>query len=391
VAAVNSGRERELEAGLPLPRARQELATTPARHAQPAAWLRAVEWLVGAGLHPKADRRTLDVARELARRMDYSEGTVLYRLDETAERLGISAATLKRHVRYLRELGALAWARHGSLANLRLPGRRYTATATVYAATVPPVYDRALGHRVEGAGYHARVTGVTPDGREHDVNRALTSGFREPQSLTGTPIQPKPDPGAQPKDTGARRVRKAARGAGRRTPAQVERDIRIARQVRPLVGWIQRECLRRLAHALRPLIDKGLDAVAIAAELTGMNRRQSWRPERPAAFIAARLRAWERREAELAEEERARAEAADPWENAEWQAAATALRSVCGPKPRPRTDEDRRLARAYAVLDPARVVAHLREHGLDDTVDLYGVQGARRAARLADSPRLALS
>ncbi|MER5477325.1 cell wall protein [Streptomyces sp. NPDC002734] len=367
------------------------MATTPARHAQPTAWLRAVEWLVGAGLHTKADRRTLDVARELARRMDYTEGTVLYRLKDTAERLGISAATLKRHVRYLRELGALAWARHGSPANLCLPGRRYTATATVYAATVPPVYDRALGHRVEGSGYHARVTGVTPDGREHVVNRALTSGFREPHSLTGTPIQPIPDPGAQPKDTGARRARKAARGAGRRTPAQVERDIRIARQVRPLVGWTQRECLRRLAHALRPLIDKGLDAMAIAAELTAMNRWESWRPERPAAFIAARMRAWERHEAQLAEDERARAESADPWENPEWRAAATALRAACAPEPRPRTDEDRRLARAYANLYPARVIAHLREQGLDDTVDLYGVRRTLRAIRLAESPRLALT
>ncbi|WP_448321356.1 cell wall protein [Streptomyces sp. CO7] len=367
------------------------MTTTPSRHAQPAAWLRAVEWLVGAGLHPKADRRTLDVARELARRMDYTDGTVLYRLADTAERLGISAATLKRHVRYLRELGALAWARHGSLTNLRLPGRRYTATATVYAATVPPVYDGALGHRVDGAGYHARVTGVTPDGREHVVNRALTSGFREPQSLTDAPIQPKPDPGAQPKDTGARRARKAAPGAGRRTPSQVERDIRIARQVRPLVGWTQREGLRRLAHALRPLIDKGLDAMAIAAELTGMNCWPHWRLERPAAFITARLRAWTRREAELAAEERGRAEAADPWENAEWRAAAAALRAACMPKPRPRTDEDRRLARAYANVDPARVVAHLHEHGLDDTIDLYGVLGTRRATRFANSPHLALS
>ncbi len=32
-----------------------------------------------------------------------------------------------------------------------------------------------------------------------------------------------------------------------------------------------------------------------------------------------------------------------------------------------------------------------REHGLDDTVDLYGAKGALRAARLADSPHLTLA
>ncbi|MEU9581555.1 cell wall protein [Streptomyces chilikensis] len=387
---MNRATEQTFGTELPLARSRQELATTPSRHAQPAAWLRAVEWLVRAGLHRKAGGRTLEVARELARRMDYTEGTVLHRLEETAERLGVSAATLKRHVRYLREPGALAWVRHGSLANLLLPGCRCTATATVYAATVPPVYDRAMGHRVEGAGYRARVVGVTTDGRGHAVNAALTRVFREPQSLTPAPVRPEPDPGAKPKDTGPRRSRKAARGPVR-SPAQVERDIRIARQVRPLVGWTQHECLRRLAHALRPLIDKGLDARAIAADLTVMNRRDGRRPERPAAFISARLPAWEAHEAELAEEERARAEAADPWGNAEWQEAATALRATCAPRPEPRTDEDRRLARAYAVLDPVRVITHLREHGLDDTVDLYGAKGALRATRLADSPHLKLA
>lgn len=72
-----------------------------------------------------------------------------------------------------------------------------------------------------------------------------------------------------------------------RSPLQVARDIAVARQVRPLVGWIQREGLRRLAYALRPLIDRGLDARAIAAELCGL--AAGWRPVRPAAWITAAL------------------------------------------------------------------------------------------------------
>ncbi|MBW5261521.1 hypothetical protein [Streptomyces poriferorum] len=72
-----------------------------------------------------------------------------------------------------------------------------------------------------------------------------------------------------------------------RSPLRVARDIAVARQVRPLVGWIQCEGLRRLAYALRPLIDRGLDARAIAAELCGL--AAGWRPVRPAAWITAAL------------------------------------------------------------------------------------------------------
>jgi len=58
--------------------------------------------------------------------------------------------------------------------------------------------------------------------------------------------------------------------------------------VRPLVPWTQGEGLRRLAFALRPLIDQGLDVQDIAAELTSW--WLDWRPARPAAYITARLR-----------------------------------------------------------------------------------------------------
>ncbi|MEU8828893.1 hypothetical protein [Streptomyces sp. NPDC048636] len=51
--------------------------------------------------------------------------------------------------------------------------------------------------------------------------------------------------------------------------------------------WTQRESLRRLAYALRPLIDRGMDSVQIAGELYGLF--MGWRPAKPAAFIQAAL------------------------------------------------------------------------------------------------------
>ncbi|WP_326661992.1 hypothetical protein [Streptomyces sp. NBC_00385] len=57
--------------------------------------------------------------------------------------------------------------------------------------------------------------------------------------------------------------------------------------MRPLVAWTQPEGLRRLAFALRPLIDRGLGAHDIAAELHGL--ALDWRPARPAAYITAAL------------------------------------------------------------------------------------------------------
>ncbi|MGK5497260.1 hypothetical protein [Streptomyces sp. URMC 125] len=85
----------------------------------------------------------------------------------------------------------------------------------------------------------------------------------------------------RPKKTSSRR------GTGR-SPRQVARDIAVARRVRPLVDWTQAEGLRRLAFALRPLIDEGLDAASIAAELHAW--WLDWQPARPAAYITGRLR-----------------------------------------------------------------------------------------------------
>lgn len=287
-------------------------------------------WLVEARLHRRAGARTLAVARDLAGRMDYRLGFVLYDLEGTAARCGVSAATVKRHVRVLRELGALAWRRHGSKRNLRLPGRPYAGTATIYAAVIPPVFDEALGHRLKGVGYAARVVGATEAERaravedapaavhladnspadnrssgvhaphslrvHHDVPQTDTSGRLNYTSREGaTSVTASTPPKIKGSSGGRGRVRRTSRNpaparstAPKRPALQVARDINIARQVRPLVAWTQHEGLRRLAYALRPLIDRGLQIHDIAAELHAW--WLDWRPARPAAFITAELK-----------------------------------------------------------------------------------------------------
>ncbi|GAA2421680.1 cell wall protein [Streptomyces mauvecolor] len=409
-------------------RAAQDVLTTASRHAQPRAWLRAVEWLVGSGIHPRASAVTVAVARDLAARMDYGAGTVLYDLEGTAGRVGISRAGLKRHVAYLRELGALVWLVHGSKRNLRLPGRKYTATATVYAAAIPPVYDAAMGHRVPVAGYEGRVTGLTPvppatpDGAncpcgyscgevcgETVLRRPPVHGLEPPSRTASTPgptaevergfsntratlargrnRAPKAAPESPEKAPRARKTKQPRRGrkAGstRRSPLQVAKDIQIARQVRPRVNWTQGEGLRRLAFSLRPLIDQGLDADTIAAELHAWFL--DWRPADPAAYIRTQLR----RQAELAAQLLPPDQQVRPQDNAAWRnwceqnAAEEAARESLSRAPR--TDEDRATARARGTYDITVVLDHLDDHGTDDTLDLYGTRLTSLAARMQAS------
>ncbi|MET7369333.1 cell wall protein [Streptomyces sp. NPDC005566] len=379
-----------------VPRASQEVDSTSARRSQPRAWLPAVTWLVGAGLHPRAGGTTLAVARDLAARMDYRLGLVLYDLEGTAARCGVSTATVKRHVRVLRELGALAWHRHGSKKNLRLPGRSYTATATIYAATIPAAYDTAMGHRLDGTGYGARLLGVTAEGRmravgagratPHPVDNRHQGAVRPASRAPHSPV-PHHDVPRADLDGGinytsrANRSTRRVRGSGGRpsprSPWQVARDIGIARQVRPLVGWTRREGLRRLGFALRPLIDRGLEAHDIAAELIGL--AVDWRPARPAAYITAALARDRRPEAARRPDEEL---TADPAAHQEWQWWLNNRRADTPA----RTDDDRRHARLYAWDRWHEVAAHY-DQDPDDALDLYGTRlcayAVKRAARTA--------
>ncbi|MFJ8754090.1 cell wall protein [Streptomyces sp. NPDC102441] len=350
----------------PVPRAFQEVDATSARRAQPRAWLRAVTWLVGAGLHPRAGETTLTVARDLAARMDYRLGFVLYDLEGTAARCAVSTGTVKRHVRVLRELGALAWHRHGTKKNLRLPGRPYTATATIYAATIPAVFDEATVHKQAGPvdskraphspGPHPLVPTADMSGEFNYTTRQ-----RATRAKASTHVSQSSHGSGGRARRGARRA-SCGRASSARSPWQVAHDIRIARQVRPLVGWAQGEGLRRLAFALRPLIDRGLEAHDIAAELIGL--AVDWRPARPAAYITAALTRDRRPEAARRTDEEL---TADPAAHRAWQQWLDSRRADAPA----RTDDDRRHARLYAWDQWAEVAAHY-DADPDDALDLYG-------------------
>ncbi|MFJ8620177.1 cell wall protein [Streptomyces clavifer] len=326
----------------------QNVTRTRSRRAEPRAWLRAVRWLVDAGIHPRSGPATIAVAQDLADRMDYRRGLVMYGLDATARRTELSLATVKRHVKVLRELGALAWWRHGSKRNLRLPGRAYTATATIYAAVIPSVYDDAMGHRLAGSGYEARVCGVTEAGRERAVTASAahsapqrgtpvdnkpvdkaSSGGREPHSLGRYHKSPEANVESGSNYTSRQRASRDTESSAseesnskgrepRRTARQVRRGIWITRQVRARVQWTQGVRLRRLEYVLRPLLDAGLDADTIAAELHSW--MLTWRPARPAEYIRVQLAK------QAAAEHVAARVAAEDWDEQESFGALTASR-----------------------------------------------------------------
>ncbi|MGW2725547.1 cell wall protein [Streptomyces sp. NPDC001492] len=298
--------------------AAQEVAHTASRWSAPRKWLAAVRWLIGAGLHPRANATTQRVADDLAARMDYSTGHVRYCEAEMVTRTGISRANLYRHVGYLRELGALAYVQHGSRKNVRaaMGLKGYAATATEYAAVIPAAYDDAMGHRIVGAGYSARIV--------IDMRDCKTSPKAAPKDPVDTPGNPAVDNSGSSgletpsltwvEEDGKLKMVGGSNYTSRKTASrdrasipqqrsnssngssksgrhalQVAQDIRIAAQVRPLVNWTQRVPLRPLAYCLRPLIDRGLDAYGIAAYLNGLCTGERWRPKRPAAYIRAVL------------------------------------------------------------------------------------------------------
>jgi hypothetical protein len=398
-------------------RAAQDVVQTASRGAQPRAWLTAVEWLVASGLHPKANATTRYLAEDLAHRMDYRRGIVLYDLGGTARRLRVSVATVKRHASVLRELGALVWLVHGSKRNLRVPGRKYTATATVYGAAIPPVYDEAMGHRLSGAGYAARIVGITEAGRARAISAlrsstepggaeeamqnepadSRSSRWHAPHSLGRSPIESQVPVSGGLKDTSRTQASRSTTSSPshnrnrirRRAPMQVARDCRIAAQVRRMVSWTRRDTVRRLAFALRPLIDRGLGAHDIAAELHSWFL--TWQPQAPAAYITARLQSQQQRVLEEKAIAGGPVGPVVPQDHADWVAACEFLRAAIGSLPgqkqgglRLRSDADRREAVAAGRYEPRLVLDHVDDYGPDDAIDLYGAELVALCQRLRD-------
>lgn len=370
------------------------MARTASRRCGPRRWLRSVEWLVGAGLHPRASATTVTVAQDLAERMDFDSGQVRYCIEGMVARLGLSRATISRHVAYLRELGSLVWVERGSRANARriqgLPG--YAGTATVYGAVIPASYDHAYGHTVLGTGYTARIM-IDQRGAAPAPARPVEAPGRPPVDNSGsggleTPSRTWVEEDDQVQIVGGcnytsrqRASRSKTRSphqstpcnGRRRTAADVRRAERTIRLVRALVSWTQPVALRRLEYVLRPLTDRGLDAHEIAAELTAMCSGMRWRPHRADAFISQRLSAVAAYDRQLAVEAEAARQAVAPMSNPEWAALVRRkqAREVEAVAARTRSDGDRAAARADWNVWPD-VIAHMQDDQ-DDALDLYGL------------------
>ncbi|MFR9794190.1 hypothetical protein ACL07V_37145 [Streptomyces sp. MB22_4] len=284
------------------------------------------------------------MAEDLAARMDYDLGHARYCLDEMVARTGISRASIKRHIGYLRELGALAWVQHGTRHNIRraMGLNGYAATATIYAAVIPPMFDHAMGHTLVGSGYTARII-IDQRGQTPAQNRVLDYVPQQAAPVDNPPVDNQASEGLEPpsltwveeegkpKMVGGSNYTSQARppkpriphqssqiDGRRRTATDVQKASKTTRLVRALVPWTQTVPLRQLEFVLRPWTDRGQDAYQIAADLNGMCSGMRWRPKNPIAFIRARLNAdaEQRREMQAAQEAAARWEQENPLEGA---------------------------------------------------------------------------
>lgn len=279
----------------------QDVMHTASRRCEPRDWLVALDWLIfEAKLHPKATLTTMRVAMDLAARMDYRRGIVLYDLLGTAAKLKVDKSTVKRHVAYLRELGALVWLEHGSKRNLRLPGRKYTATATIYGATIPLAYDAAKGHRLRGTGYEATVIGFTEAGREQAVAKAKESaaGRLAPPSRGGSAHVPADVDGGKEKATRSARASrikppKTSTLGHKVTAALFQAADRLARRLRPLHNWTQRAKISELSWVLVDKLAEGCTEQQVDVWLRDISPSVvaglDWRPTRPHTYIASWL------------------------------------------------------------------------------------------------------
>lgn len=282
-------------------------------------WMEAVRWMVGAGLRKGANATTLRVAEDIAARMHRSkDGTVAYCQAGMQTRLHLSARCIAHHVAILRELGLLAWVERGSSMRNALRARHgehfgpnigFRRSATIYAPVAPPVWDDAMGHRIDGTGYWARQCGVTDEGREQAIEAVQARQKARPRSAvdnsgscTPSVVVPKPRTTSTSRGTSKDTPRKRAeqspdhrpkresrsKGSSGWTPRQTAYAIRQAQFVRLHTWWTQGSCVRQLAFALRPLFRAGWSGEDCARELA------RWavplRPRHVASYVTSEIR-----------------------------------------------------------------------------------------------------
>ncbi|MGW0647282.1 hypothetical protein ACWD4T_00505 [Streptomyces umbrinus] len=267
-----------------------EVGTTESRRLRRSGdFLAAAEFMVGAGFHEKAGRTTLRLAKVFAARMHRNkDGHIPFNVDATAHELGLKRRAVFAHARYLRELGLLAYVEHGTKTNVLrtrygaawTTGHGYRGTATLFAPVAPRVWDQAMGHRIEGTGYTARLIGVTAEGRIQAVDNARRqAAAKNSRRRSCTPSVGVPPDGSPLKLVGGnkntQRKRTTCPKSPSRTPAghkaiapaECAQNIKIAERLQREVWWLRRGCPRRLAYALRPLISAGWAWQSLAPEL----------------------------------------------------------------------------------------------------------------------------
>lgn len=325
--------------------------------------------------------------------MDYDTGHVRYCLAKMVDHTGVSEASIKRHIGYLRELGALAWVVHGTKTNVRraLGMKGYAATATVYAAVIPPAYDHAKGHKIVGSGYEARVV-VDHRGQARPVDNSPVdkpgSTTCEPPSLTlvkedsqvqmvgGVTTTAQRQPKTSPaRKTNNHKKRATILGATV-TAAGMQLGNKLAQAIHRRVPWTRKASHDELRWICADMGENGWteqQAVAFAAEAGYLRGADAaWQPHKPHRVLAAELRDYQQH-IEREEQLRADQAAATTWTDPSSDVASLAqlFGSTTVPAPtRERTDEDRLRARMDWNIWP-QVLEHLDEDP-DDADDLYG-------------------
>ncbi|GHB03623.1 hypothetical protein GCM10010330_67360 [Streptomyces tendae] len=383
----------ELSASL-VPDREQVVSRTRSRRSGPRRWLRTVEWLVASGLHPRASATTVAVARDLAARMDFDTGEVRYCLVGMVERLGLSRATVSRHVAYLREMGSLVWSQRGSRANVRRARglKGYAATATVYAAVIPAVYDRALGHTIVGSGYTARIivdrdtTSTSADLVEAVDNPPVEnrgSGEVETPSLTVVKEvcqvqvvggKDSSTEQARPAESTPRRKKRKLTILGYKITAdRIDRARKLAISVRPLVNWIQGATHDQLSWVMLDMVAKDWSHTQILLWLRDLGQElgvRRWRPRFPHRVIAAAMR---RQDDEEVQRTHGHLPSTEP-----------------GPAAAAPNDAFRQAREALRNHDSAAVVSY-GTYGQHDSVTLSQWEAVQQQEALADFPELVLA
>ncbi|WP_144316937.1 hypothetical protein [Streptomyces sp. sk226] len=403
-----------------------EIDTTTSRHTAPRNWLRSVEWLIAAGLHPKANHTTLTVAQDLAKRMDYSTGHVRYGLKDMAVRLDLDRSNVARHVKYLRQLGSLAWVQHGSRSNIkRFLGRPgYAATATVYAATIPAAYDHAMGHRIIGEGYEARAIASRREasvaGGANRAESAVDNSSSGPVdnlakrscatpsltpatygvqvqmvgggTTTATRQQTTPSSPSQTAKTNSGSKKRATILGNPVTATGMRLGDRLARAIRRTVPWTRRATHDQLRWICADMGEQQWtedQAVRFAVEAGHQHAVGfAWNPQHPHRVLAAALRAADTDQLEDIPFDPAHSVAYEDSTVARDRASLEALFALgqpADPAPHPDdipadryTDDDRLRARLDWNAWP-EVARHYADDP-DDALDLYGTKLCAYAA-----------